>query len=387
MPAVVLVAVVALAAALPTQAAAAPRTSKLIVSPNGDALVTGKSVRVVIRRRSGTRTQVRIGRRDVTKRFRVSGRQLVGRLSRRTGLRYGRNPLSVVSRRGGKVEGRHARSFFFLRHNRRFLRVRLRGGNPARLRIDVRSGGSRLALARRPRTVRVRLNGRLLGRDGGHERLQLGELALGNPRPAVRRQQVAPVHRRAADRPLRIDLAAVPGAPHPAARGGGLDRVTRPKVRVRLGGRHRAARGGRLRYRWTLVKRPRGSRARIRGRTRARPVLVPDREGRYVARVRVSEHKLRARIGVPGHSVGVPGHGVGLRPDNAGREPGGVTAFVLGEWGPRRQSGGSAGRAGSASARFYKNPGPPGTIQWLEINRNTREVTNSTYCCTDDGAI
>ncbi|MDQ3720213.1 MAG: hypothetical protein M3350_05440, partial [Actinomycetota bacterium] len=328
-------------------------------------------MRVVVRRRAGVRTRVLLGRRDVTRRFRSRGRRLVGRLGRREGARLGRNHLSVVSRRRGKAAQRQGRSFFVLRRVKGLARVRVRGRNPARLQIDIVSRGSRARLARRPRAVRVRLNGRSLSKEliapsGTRRTLTLS--ASHGLRHGLNRLRVVVAERRAGryasfTRRFRVPRNRPLAAP-------GLDRGARPKYRLRLGGRHRAARGGRLRYRWTLVRRPRRSRARIRGRTAANPLLVPDRPGRYLARVRVSERKpgraSAARVGATVDHVAVTvGPSTGLVPFSANAaavEPRGI------------QFGG---------AFFYHHPGPGASLQWLMVDRAglTRSKTGSSWCC------
>ncbi len=56
-----------------------------------------------------------------------------------------------------------------------------------------------------------------------------------------------------------------------------------------------ATRGVRLRYRWVILRAPRGSRARLRDATGPRPVLRPDRPGLYVLQVTI----FHGRSGAP----------------------------------------------------------------------------------------
>lgn len=377
---VVAVASQAWAAPSPAGASSAVRASKLITAPHGGALVTRTSVRVVVRHRAGAKTRVQLGSRDVTRRLRVKGSALVGTLRRGDGLRYGRNHLSVISKRRGKAEERHARSFFFLRRSNSFLRVGLRSANPARLRIDVVSGAARQALIRRPRTARIRLNGRLIGkaliaRSGTRWTTSLS--ATHGLRHGLNRLQVfvaEPQSGRYASLSRRFQVRR--DRPLAAA---GLDHGTRPGARVRLGDRHRAARGGRLRYRWTLVAKPPGSGAEIEGETSARPLLVPDGPGRYVARVRVSEHGRgqASAAQVSGASVDDASVSVG---------PAGSLMSLSANAGPDGKPGIQIGEPGD-SAGFHEHPGPKGTIHWLALDRRTLKPIANTFCCDDADAV
>jgi hypothetical protein len=73
--------------------------------------------------------------------------------------------------------------------------------------------------------------------------------------------------------------------------GAGSDRRDEVNAPIRLNGRRsRAARrGATLRYRWRIVQRPRGSKARLRRARSARPLLRPDAAGTYRVRLTVSE--------------------------------------------------------------------------------------------------
>lgn len=359
--------------------AAAP-ASTLIAAPQRGALVASTSVQVVVHRRAGATTRVLLGRRDVTPRLRVKGSTLAGTLGRTDGLRYGQNHLVVVAKRAGRAEERHARSFSYLRRSDSLLRVRLSGANPARLQIDVVSGAPRLTLTRRPRTIRVLVNGRPLGRalvavTGTRWTTSLS--ATHGLRHGLNRLQVfvaEPQSGRYASLSRRFRVLR--DRPLAAA---GLDHGTRPDVGVRLGGSHRAARGGRLRYRWTLVRRPAGSGARIQGSTRARPLLVPDRPGRYVARVRVSEAG-PARVSAAQVTA------TSSDETSVNVSPAASLMSLSVNAGPDGERGIRIGEPGG-SARFHKHPGPAGTIQWLSLDRRTLEPTANTYCCADPGAV
>jgi hypothetical protein len=86
--------------------------------------------------------------------------------------------------------------------------------------------------------------------------------------------------------------------------GAGHDRRVLAGVRVRLDGSSTRAsqRRTRLGLRWTIIARPKGSKARLLGRGRARPTLVTDVPGQYTVQLRarqlrpVAGHRDRARL-------------------------------------------------------------------------------------------
>jgi hypothetical protein len=374
--ALALVVVILVAASQAQAAAPAPR---LIVAPGADALVKHNTVRIVVARDAGAKTRVQLNDRDVTARLRVTGGRLVGELRLSNGLRPGRNHLVVVSRAGGRSERRSVRSFFVVRRSTRFARVRLTGRNPATLKVDVVSGAPRAELARRQRILRVWLNGRsvakaMVARTGtswtaslsGTHGLRHGVNRLSVLVAEPRDGRYTSVRRRFTvqrDRPLAA---------------AGVDRTMRPSVRLRLGGAHRAARGGRLTYRWTLVDKPAGSRATIGGSTNARPSLVPDRPGRYVARVRVTERP-RGRASAAQTTLGTT-------VDDAVMQaiPKSTLLELAANAFPSDPRGIQLGKPGNGGT-FYPHTGPAATIQWLELDRRTLQpaVAGNTWCCDD----
>ena len=256
-----------------TTTAAAP----VILTPSGDAVFTRPQVRVVVRAPAGaSRTRVRLGDRDVTARFRAEGGRLVGRLAPRDGLRYGRNELVVVAHRVGKAEVR-AGPLVLPRTPHEPLRPREAAPPEARARADRRRlgpparagcGGGQRGSARPAQRARGDQGGPAA--TGARHKFSLS--ATHGLRYGVNRLRVfvaepqqgryASVKRRSVVRRIRPLAAA------------GRDRGARPRARVRVGGRGKAARGGRLRYRWRLVRRPEGSRALIgahEGPAAARP--------------------------------------------------------------------------------------------------------------------
>ncbi|MEX2253269.1 MAG: hypothetical protein WD649_03880 [Thermoleophilaceae bacterium] len=253
-----------------------------------------------------------------------------------------------------------SRTFYVVRHQTGLLRVRVRPSAVTPLRLRV-AGRFRLNLAhfrqpgaverrlrelRRRRIVRVRLNGRLV--TGATSRTQ----------PTLWRASLSASYglRYGVNR-LRV-LVAEPGrgrfavvrrrfrirrSKHLAA--AGRDRKARPGRHIRLDGRRsRAARGGRLRYRWRVVAKPRRPRA-------ARPLLVPDRPGRYVVRLTVRRGS-RRRTSSDNMTVrGAP------------------SSLLVPFQGLVQSNGGNGVMVGGTP---YPNTSPGGKqMQWLTLDRTT----------------
>ena len=336
----------------------AQASTQLIVSPAHDAVVTGPAVRVVVRRVSGARTRAFLNGRDVTSRFSRKGSRLVGRLTHRQRLRAGGNHLVVAATRGGRAEMRQAHTFFVVRRAS-FVRVKVTRGPAARAVIDVVSGARAVELRRRPRSLRVRLNGRSVTRSA--ERLTGTRHAVSLSRSHGLRHGVNRLSVRVTEpssgRYALVEQRFRVRRTHPLA-AAGLDQTVWSSRPVRIGGHARAASGGQLRYRWRLVRRPAGSRARIEAPTRARPLLVPDRPGHYVAEQRVSELRRGAR------SAQVSGTAVDHTTVVHHPEPLislSANAFAVD---PR----------GIQLREFFPHPGDGATIQWLKVDRATLEL-------------
>lgn len=266
-----------------------------IISPRADALNTSGTVVARVRaprRVTGLRLYLR-GKRfhDITRRFRASGagvRTAVLRLGR--DLARGRNHLFVQARRAGRFE---ADSVHFTAARPRPGLLRLGG---------LRSGAQRAPLAlvaRAPRAgeLRARLSGRsasaLFERDAdgvwrarlaAHNGLRFGRNRL--TVTAFNRDgwygRVRRIFRIRRTQPLV---------------GAGRDRRMRKGGAVLLDGRStRAAhRGRRLKLRWEIVSRPKGSTARLTRATSQRPRLRPDISGRYTIRLHATERRRGAR--------------------------------------------------------------------------------------------
>jgi hypothetical protein len=276
-------------------------------------LVTNPAARLSLRLPAGApQLRVELNGRDATGRVRGVGRVRWLEVGRRSGVRAGRNHVSATVVRSGRrlVD---ARSFYWLRRARGGggYTVKLRRRDRSGVVVRIASGTPRLDNAaavsvfkrslgsvRRRRVLRAWLNGRRVetALDSSLRSTWTGSLSASHGlRRGVNRMRVfvAEPERglyRIIVRRFRIGAgAALPGA--------GRDRRTRVGVRVRLDGtasRPSSARR-RLSFRWRIVGRPRGSKARLLGPHSVRPTLQPDRPGRYRVRLALSERASDAR--------------------------------------------------------------------------------------------
>jgi hypothetical protein len=355
-------------AGLAPTAAAAPR---LVLEPSQGALVTHAAARVEVARTPGRATRVRLNRRDVTARMHVSGGRLVATLRPRDGLRAGLNRLTVTAG-AGRTQRVNVRTFYLVRFSRSFARARLTGTNPSVLRIRIISGGSRRVLARRAHVLRVVLNGRSVSRalvpqDGiSWAATFSGSHGVRHGRNRIKIFVAEPQSGRYAS--VSYPFFVSRSRPLAAA---GYDQTTRPNVRVRVGGPHRAANQGALSYRWSIVSRPAASRAAISAPSAPRPSLVPDRPGRYVLRVRVAERATGRTVRAVGPAAATSDEvTVDVAPKTT-LFPLAVNAF------------GTGPRGIKVGDTLYRNTGPAGAIQVLALDRRTLEPTDAGnfWCC------
>lgn len=261
-----------------------------IVGPRLDRFYASPPVRVELRTASSVRAiEATLNGKGTGAAFeRVGPRRWRARFGARR-LRSGANHL-VVSSRDGAGHRDYASTRFLVGQRRREL---LSLAGPRR----GRSVFARVRVAAVPRRLSAKLNGRRLrwplgAVPGRREVLRLGAddgLRFGRNRLqvlAVRRNGAFDVERRTLFVPRDRPLA-----------GAGRDRRTVAGSRVRLDGRSTRAAGGkgaRLAYRWKIVRRPRGSRAKLRRAGSPRPLLRADRPGVYRVRLLVTEAR---RIG------------------------------------------------------------------------------------------
>jgi hypothetical protein len=280
-----------LCAAGPTETHAATKLVR-IISPTTDGLSRDDPVRVVVHVARGASFRATIGGRGITRHFarRRGGRTRVAILRRGQvpGLRYGTNYLYAKARASGGRRDIESVRFVLARRAAHFVRAPARLTGAGRIRIPMRVGGATAV-------VRASVNGHRVRPLSEHGRsrsiLLAGDNRLRHGRNRVRvmafdrRRGVYDVHRAV----VRMRRSKpIPGA--------GAPRRVAHRQLVRLDGRRsRAARDGRLSYRWRIVRRPRGSTAKLRGATSVRPRLRPDVRGTYRVKLTVSERSRSRR--------------------------------------------------------------------------------------------
>ncbi len=203
-----------------------------------------------------------------------------GTLARKQ-VRVGVDQLDAVAR----IKGRQAqaRSIFTIgRRNRKLLTVL----PPPR---RARAVAARVRVGKKPEKLVARLNGKRLRWPVGvarnrRELLRLGaddglHYGVNHLRVTAIRGGVYDVERRDIRVPRNRPLV-----------GAGRDRRTVAGAKVHLdGSSSRAAGPGKLRYRWKIVRKPKGSKAKLKGAAKVRPVLTTDRPGNYRVALTVTE--------------------------------------------------------------------------------------------------
>ena len=259
-----------------------------IIRPSSDAVVLGRSVEAVVRLGSGVRSfQAWLGGRTTTGAFRAaatgSTRVASLRYGSTPGLRFGRNTLYVRTSNGKE------RRWFT---QRSFVLARPVGGlfNAATAQAGCGTGAEvRVDLARPGLAVNVRVDGgtpRAI--RGGRER-SINLYANSGLHPG---RNVLTVRALDAGRGVyqqRVLRVTMPSTIPVAAAGISRRAKTGHAIQFSAAASVKTAPGQHLVYRWTIVTRPRGSMARLRGVNSAHPILRPDRPGRYVVQVSISE--------------------------------------------------------------------------------------------------
>ena len=133
---------------------------EIIRAPRSEMLVMHLPVHMAIRVPAGTtHLWLRVGGRNVTSRFRAAGSLRTANLTRRDGLQYGENEVSVLVQRRGHSPESEARSFILVRSQSGFVHARINPGPVTSLNLWMADPSS-LAAIHRDRIVRVWLNGR-----------------------------------------------------------------------------------------------------------------------------------------------------------------------------------------------------------------------------------
>lgn len=293
-------------------------TAQLLTAPQAYAVKKKLPVRVSVRvPKRTTKLTVRLGSRDLSKRFRGGGKVRSASLDRGDGLRYGTNTITVIAERGKARRVIHARTFYVVRPARGLAALRLRPNRAVaavtlKLRqprvltaAHLRKPGAvarQLDAMHRERKVRLWLNGKPVTRAIGSTQLTRWTAKLSAThglRYGVNRLRAYVVELETGRyQVLRRSFVVKRNLPLASA---GWDDYSRVGSHVFLDGRHsRVAGGGARVLKWTIVSRPRGSKATLHGSDSARPRLSPDRPGRYLVRLTVSERAkagARARVG------------------------------------------------------------------------------------------
>jgi hypothetical protein len=289
-----LAASVAIALMPPPQASArgVARDVVSVLTPGSDGLAARSRATVRIRLAPGARLRrVTLDGRNVTGRFRRMGSRLFK--AHLMGLTRGSNHLWVSARIRRGQDGYAVRRFYAgSRPSPRFLSVagvsRRVGARPLRVRVRARS---------RPVRTVVRLNGRRVEHAfvrRARARLAPVVSASHGLRFGRNRLKVVAWHRNGTYDVERRSFVVHRTRPLAAA---GIDRMGRARSPLRLDGtRSRPRRAGTpLAFSWRIVAKPRGSRARLLRPSSVRPVLRPDRPGRYRLRLTVSERQRRGQ--------------------------------------------------------------------------------------------
>jgi hypothetical protein len=263
-------------------------------APADHAVLRGKAVRVVVRLRADARGfAATLGGRDVTRSFTAAGRTRTAVLPV-SGLRPGAVSLKVSTHTAKGVRDVDARKLFVVRRSASLLTA-------AAPRRDAGTTTVRLRVRRPEVAVTARLNGHVVDatRTGARSRtLTLSAddgLRHGANRLRLRTVDADHGEWDAETRTITIARTA------PIAAAGRDRRATMGAATVLSAARARAAhRGSALRYRWAVVRRPKGSKATLATATARRPRIRPDRPGTYRVRLEVTE---RAR-GAKAHKAG-----------------------------------------------------------------------------------
>ena len=267
--------------------------ASVVLAPSPGSATLGRKLRVRVRSGTGvTSFRATLGSAVVTRAFHRSGRSRLAtlRVGATRGLRFGPNTLEIRTRdRRGRRWVEHVR----------FVMARSVGGLVRRAAAQPTCGtGARISagLARAGLSLSVSANGDRRLNVGSSSRERSVNIDADNGlRPGVNVVQVRALDRRAGTYQTRRLRVTMPSTT-PVA-GAGPSRRTSVGRAVSLDAGRSVAAGAahRLHYHWTIVKAPRGSRARVLRATRAKPLLRPDRPGRYTLRVTVRQGRAVAR--------------------------------------------------------------------------------------------
>jgi hypothetical protein len=343
-----------------------------IVSPSENAVVLGRSVRVVVQVGPGVRSfKASVGSRVITKSFRSANRgtERVAtlRYGRTGGPRFGHNTVHVMT-----GNGRGRRWFTQVR----FVLARAVGGLLQGVGAEPGCGtGSRISieLARPGLHLSVWVNGgRRLVVSGGRERSTILTADSGL-RPGKNRIKVQALDPRGGGYTQRRLTVTMPGQTPVAGAGPAKRAKTGRVVRFNAGASVSAVKGQRLRYRWTIVKRPAGSRARLRDASGVRPSLRPDRPGRYVLQVTVTPALSHPGArGARNARLLCSSNGASARTTLLAAVAAPPTGVAIDTFARRGDASGV-----QVGSQFYAAPDPKLAVQLLVLDRSTLAMVNN----------
>ncbi|UUY05439.1 hypothetical protein LRS13_07935 [Svornostia abyssi] len=267
----------------PEAHAASADPSPRFIAPSSGQLVTGPQVAVTVRApRAVTRVTATLDGAPVTARFRKGADGAWHATLRRRALRPGANRITVTTRTAGGRTGRRVARFSYGTRARPFTQVRV---SPA-----IRgSAAVSLTTSADPRLrLRATLNGRavtgvFLPRSSARRTARLGaDDGLRHGRNVLRVSAVRPDGTYAI-----VRRAFTVSASRPLV-GAGAHRRTTPRETVRLTGRYVPPPGtsaSDVRYRWQVIRAPRGAKARPKTARDRVARFTPDKVGTYRLRL------------------------------------------------------------------------------------------------------
>jgi hypothetical protein len=263
-----------------------PVPGALLVTPQAQAFLLRGPVRVVVRvPAKTTRLHVELNKRSISSRFRRLGaRKRVAVLTRRNGVRFGRNRLLVEAQRGRLPTIIQARTFVLAPRRNWLARLQFERGPVTSVRVRLHRAISHETV------LGMWLNGHAVTAAAGRSGLRTWTASLSASqwlRYGTNRLRVRVIqHRPARWTELQRTFTIKRTRPLAAA---GWDEYDRAGQAVQLNGsRSRVFDGARLRYRWRIVRQPRGSRVRLRNPGRVRLSFVPRRTGTYTLALKVT---------------------------------------------------------------------------------------------------
>lgn len=350
-----------------------PEPGALLVTPRAHAFILRGPVRVVVRVPAGTtRLHVELNNRAVSSRFRrVGARKRVAVLTRRNGVRSGRNHLFLEAQRGRLRTIIQARTFVLAPRRNWLARLQINRGPVTSVRVRVQRATSHQTV------VAMWLNGHAVTAAAGRSGLRSWTASLSASqwlRYGVNRLRVRVIqHRPARWTELRRTFTIKRTRPLPAA---GWDQYARAGLPVQLSAaRSRKGLGAvRLGYRWKVVRQPRGSRVRLRNPDRVQLRFVPRRPGTYTFALTVTRQPTAKTVPLSPLLSASSSDRVTISATPKSL----LLPFkaVVSSGTPGIQIGGS----------FYPNKSPGhNAMQWLTLNRSTLEPIPDPTKSNDDG--